>query len=95
MADAVALSTGALAIGIWNLLPNGRHGYFYNLWAGKIISPKRFWRRLAADLQSVFKLLADGDIVAHVAARMPLVDAGAAMTLAESRTTYGKVVLVP
>jgi NADPH:quinone reductase-like Zn-dependent oxidoreductase len=34
-------------------------------------------------------------ITPHVAARMPLAEAGAAMTLAESRTAYGKVVLVP
>jgi NADPH:quinone reductase-like Zn-dependent oxidoreductase len=82
-------------LGIWTLIPNGRRAYFYNFWAGKYISPKRFWRRLAADLQSVFTLLADGAIVAHVAARMPLANAGAAMSLAESKTTYGKVVLIP
>jgi NADPH:quinone reductase-like Zn-dependent oxidoreductase len=82
-------------LGIWNLLPNGRHALFYNFWAGTMISPTRFWRRLAADLQAVFTLLAEGTIVAHVAVRMPLAEASAAMTLAESRTTYGKVVLIP
>jgi NADPH:quinone reductase-like Zn-dependent oxidoreductase len=80
---------------LWSLIPNGRHALFYNFWAGKTVSPKRFWGRLAADLQSVFALLADGAIVAHVAARMPLADASAAMSLAESRTAYGKVVLIP
>jgi NADPH:quinone reductase-like Zn-dependent oxidoreductase len=82
-------------LGVWTLIPNGRRALFYNFWAGKVTSPKRFWRRLAADLQSVFSLLADGDIVAHVAVCMPLADAGAALSLAESRTVYGKVVLVP
>jgi NADPH:quinone reductase-like Zn-dependent oxidoreductase len=60
-----------------------------------VYSPKRFWRRLATDLSSVFSLLAEGAITPHVAARMPLAEAGSAMTLAESRTAYGKVVLVP
>jgi NADPH:quinone reductase-like Zn-dependent oxidoreductase len=82
-------------LGVWSLLPNGRRALFYNFWAGKVISPTRFWRRLAADLGSVFSLLAEGAITAHVAARMPLAEAGAAMTLAESRTAYGKVVLIP
>jgi NADPH:quinone reductase-like Zn-dependent oxidoreductase len=82
-------------LGLWSLLPNGRHALFYNFWAGKVISPERFWRRLAADLSSVFSLLAKGAITPHVAARVPLTDAGAAMSLAESKTAYGKVVLIP
>jgi NADPH:quinone reductase-like Zn-dependent oxidoreductase len=82
-------------LGLWSLLPNGRHALFYNFWAGRVISPERFWRRLAADLSSVFSLLAKGAITPHVAARMPLTDAGAAMSLAESKTAYGKVVLIP
>jgi NADPH:quinone reductase-like Zn-dependent oxidoreductase len=82
-------------LGLWSLMPNGRRALFYNFWAGKTISPKRFWRRLAADLSSVFSLLAKGAITPHVAARMPLADACAAMSLAESKTAYGKVVLIP
>jgi NADPH:quinone reductase-like Zn-dependent oxidoreductase len=82
-------------LGVWSLIPNGRRALFYNFWGGKVISPKRFWRRLASDLSSVFSLLAEGAITPHVAARMPLAEAGTAMTLAESRTAYGKVVLVP
>jgi NADPH:quinone reductase-like Zn-dependent oxidoreductase len=92
------LATGTAVytrLAVWSLLPNGRRAFFYNFWAGKLINPKRFWRRLAADLQSVFALLADGAVVAQVAARMPLTDASAAMSLAESRTVYGKVVLIP
>jgi NADPH:quinone reductase-like Zn-dependent oxidoreductase len=82
-------------LGIWSLIPNGRRALFYNFWGGKVISPKRFWQRLAADLQSVFSLLADGAITPHVAARIPLAEAARAMTLAESKTAYGKVILVP
>jgi NADPH:quinone reductase-like Zn-dependent oxidoreductase len=82
-------------LGLWSLLPNGRRALFYNFWAGKVVTPQRFWGRLAADLQSVFSLLAEGAIVPHVAVRMPLADAGAALSLAESKTVYGKVVLVP
>jgi NADPH:quinone reductase-like Zn-dependent oxidoreductase len=82
-------------LGVWSLLPNGRRALFYNFWAGKVISPKRFWGRLASDLSSVFSLLAEGAITPHVAARLPLAQAGAAMALAESGTAYGKVVLIP
>ena len=39
-----------------------------------MISPKRFWRRMAADLGSVFGLLAEGAITPHIAARMPLAE---------------------
>jgi NADPH:quinone reductase-like Zn-dependent oxidoreductase len=82
-------------LGMWSLAPNGRRALFYNFWAGKYIRPKRFWLRLASDLTSVFSLLAEGAITPHVAACMPLAEAGTAMTLAESRTAYGKVVLIP
>jgi NADPH:quinone reductase-like Zn-dependent oxidoreductase len=50
---------------------------------------------LEADDASVLALLKDGAITPHVAARIPLREAAKAMTLAESRTVYGKVVLVP
>ena len=50
---------------------------------------------MATDLTSVFSFLAEGVITPYEAARMPLTEAGRAMTLAESKTAYGKVVLVP
>ena len=59
------------------------------------MQPARFRKRLASDLTDVLSLLADGSLTPHVAARIPLRDASRAMTLAESRTIYGKVVLVP
>jgi len=82
-------------LALWSLLPNGRRAFFYNFWGGKVIQPKRFRQRLASDLTYVLSLLAQGAITPHVAARIPLAEASRAMTLAESKTAYGKVVLVP
>jgi NADPH:quinone reductase-like Zn-dependent oxidoreductase len=82
-------------LGLWSLLPNRRSAFFYNLWGGKHIHPRRFWQLLASDLSSVLSLLAQGVLTPQVAARIPLAEASRAMTLAESRTAYGKVVLVP
>ncbi|MYW06316.1 zinc-binding dehydrogenase [Streptomyces sp. SID3343] len=79
---------------IRNLLPNGRHTHFFNVWAGKRRA-EAFRTRLRTDLTNVFALLADGTITAQVAARIPLTRAGEAMALAESGTVTGKVVLVP
>jgi NADPH2:quinone reductase len=82
-------------LGVWSPLPNGRRALFYNFWEGKIIRPSRSRQRLASDLTSVLSLLAEGAIQPQVAARIPLAEAGRTMALAESRTVYGKVVLVP
>lgn len=82
-------------LALWSVLPNGRRALFYNFWGGKHVRPKRFRRGLASDLSSVLALLKEGAVTPHVAARIPLSEAGKAMTLAESRTVYGKVVLVP
>jgi NADPH:quinone reductase-like Zn-dependent oxidoreductase len=82
-------------LGLWSLLPNGRRALFYNFWGGRRVRPAQFRKRLASDLTSVLSLLADGAIAPHVAARIPLREASRAMALAESRTVYGKVVLVP
>ena len=49
----------------------------------------------ATDVSAVLALLADGTLTAQVAARFPLDQAVEAMTLAESRTVRGKVVLLP
>ena len=80
---------------LWSALPNGRRATFYDLWSGHSLRPARFRRRLEADLGRVFALLADGTISANIAARFPLTEAAAALTLAESRTLNGKVVLLP
>lgn len=80
---------------VWSVLPNGRKATFYDLWSGHRLRPARFRRRLEDDLGQVFELLRTGTITANIAASFPLTEAAAALTLAESRTLNGKVVLLP
>ncbi|MFI6159061.1 MULTISPECIES: medium chain dehydrogenase/reductase family protein [Micromonospora] len=79
---------------LWHTLPNHRSAYFYNFWAGHR-DLAAFRRTLAEDLTHVFRLLADGVLDPQIAAELPLAEAASALTLAESRTIAGKVVLVP
>lgn len=78
-----------------NALPGGRRAGFFDVWAGRVLRPRRFRARLHADLAAVFALLADGVLRPQVAARMPLTGIREAVELAESRTVVGKVVLLP
>lgn len=80
---------------LWNILPNGRHAHFYNIWAGRALSKDRFRDRLRADLTEVFAALGRGDVTARIAAQLPLTKAAEALRLAESGTVTGKVVLTP
>ncbi|MFI1096653.1 medium chain dehydrogenase/reductase family protein [Streptomyces sp. NPDC020917] len=80
---------------LWNALPNGRHAYFFNVWAGRALSRNRFRARLRDDLTQVFAALRRGDVTAQIAAQVPLVQAADALRLAESGTVAGKVVLTP
>jgi NADPH:quinone reductase-like Zn-dependent oxidoreductase len=80
---------------VWNALPNGRHAYFYGIWAGRGVSKRRFRDRLRNDLTAVLRAMAEGRITAQVAARFPLDRAADAMRLAESGTVAGKVVITP
>jgi len=80
---------------LWTALPNGKRATFYDLWSGHSLRPARFRRHLEEDLGTVFGLLADGVLTANIAASFPLTEAAAALTLAESRTLNGKVVLLP
>ena len=68
---------------------------FCDLWAGHKRRPVRFRKHLEEDLGHVFALFADGSLKANIAARFPLDDVVAALTLAESRTVNGKVILLP
>ncbi|WP_157393191.1 medium chain dehydrogenase/reductase family protein [Nocardia terrae] len=77
----------------WNALPNKRNASFYNIWAGRR-RLARFQARLAADLTAVFDLAERGVLNPQIAARIPLREAARALTLAESGTVTGKVVLV-
>jgi NADPH2:quinone reductase len=72
-----------------------RTATFYNVWSGYGLRPATFRTHLREDLNQVFGLLADGTLTPNVAARYPLTEASAAKALAESRTVYGKVILVP
>src|SRR5215469_14481446 len=65
----------------WNVLPNGRHAYFYNIWAGRVVARRRFRARLRDDLTQVLQAMADGHITAQVAARFPLAQAADALRL--------------
>ena len=79
---------------LWNAAPNGKSASFFNVWSGhRRRAP--FRARLQVDLGQVLALLADGTLQPQVAARFPLEQAGAALRLAESHSTVGKVVLVP
>jgi NADPH:quinone reductase-like Zn-dependent oxidoreductase len=80
-------------IWLWNALPNGRHAYFYNVWAGRSTRKAAFRARLRQDLTAVLDAMAAGRLTARVAAELPLVRAADAMRLAESGSTAGKVVL--
>ncbi|QRR04099.1 zinc-binding dehydrogenase [Dyadobacter sandarakinus] len=77
----------------WNMLPNGRKAYFYNIWDGK--GTEKFQGQLRDSFAALTTLLASGVLKPQIAARFPLTQITAAMKLAESRTAYGKVVLVP
>lgn len=79
---------------LWHTLPNHRSAYFYNFWAGHR-DLAAFRRSLAEDLTQVFRLLADGVLDPQIAAEIPLAEAASALTLAESRTVAGKIILVP
>ncbi|MFJ6986660.1 MULTISPECIES: medium chain dehydrogenase/reductase family protein [unclassified Streptomyces] len=80
---------------VWNALPNGRHAYFFNVWAGRALAKDRFRARLRADLTEVFDAFRRGEVTAQIAARLPLDRASEALRLAESGTVAGKVVLTP
>jgi NADPH:quinone reductase-like Zn-dependent oxidoreductase len=92
----VPMFLGLLArVSAWNLLPNHRRAGFYNFWAGRRVTPRRFRRHQHEALTEVLGLLDAGVITAQVAARFPLTQVGAAMELAESHTVRGKVILEP
>lgn len=79
---------------MWNYLPNGKSAQFYNLWDGQR-RIEAFRRKQREDLTQVLRLLADGALTPQIAAEFPLSQTGSALTLAESRTVAGKVVIVP
>jgi NADPH:quinone reductase-like Zn-dependent oxidoreductase len=63
------------------------------VWAGQHVRPRRFRRRLRADLGAVFQLLADGMPTPQIAARFSLAEASAALRPAESYIVRAQIVL--
>lgn len=80
-------------LGWWNIMPNGRKAYFYNIWDGK--GTETFRGQQREDFAQLTTLLASGVLKPQIAGRFPLARIADAMKLAESRTAYGKVVIVP
>ncbi len=80
---------------LWKVRPKGHYVTFYNFWAGRLLRPSTFRTQLAQDLTALFELLRIGAIDPPVAAEFPLAEVSTAMSLAESRTVRGKVILVP
>ncbi|MFE3826336.1 medium chain dehydrogenase/reductase family protein [Streptomyces sp. NPDC059092] len=79
----------------WNSLPNGKGAHFYNLWAGKRRCQASWQQRMSEDLSQVLRLVEEGVLTPQIAARFPLSDTASALTLAESRTITGKIIIVP
>ena len=78
----------------WNLLPNGRHASFFDIWAGhKDLETYR--GDLAADLQTLFTHLSDGSLTAPIDSVYPLDQAAPALRRAEQGGLAGKILLVP
>jgi len=93
--DSVVLKfIGLVAQVVWyNIMPNGRKATFYNIWGGK--GGKTFQPRMEEDFTQLMDLLARGIVIPKIAAQFPLEQIREAMELAESRTAYGKVILLP
>jgi NADPH2:quinone reductase len=79
----------------WNFMPNGRHAYFFNLWAGRRLRPAHYRAQVADDLGRVLSLLAEGAITPQIARRFPLTQAAEALRYAEAGGIAGKVLLIP
>jgi NADPH:quinone reductase-like Zn-dependent oxidoreductase len=73
----------------WNLLPNGRSTALYSIGALRKRHPDWF----AADLATLFDLLARKKIAPVIAARMPLAEARRAHERVEKADVQGKIVL--
>ncbi|MGY4386052.1 NADPH:quinone reductase-like Zn-dependent oxidoreductase [Pedobacter sp. UYP24] len=77
----------------WKVFPNGKDATFYNIWAGK--GSIKFMTDMTADYDQLMALVQAGKLKPQIAARYPLSEIVTAMKFAESRTAYGKVILLP
>jgi 2-desacetyl-2-hydroxyethyl bacteriochlorophyllide A dehydrogenase len=92
--SVILLFLGLIAKLIWlNVMPNGRKALFYNIWSGK--GSDKFKKEMKEDFSQIIDLLHKGIIKPQIAAKFPLEKITEAMELLESRTTYGKIVLIP
>ena len=78
-----------------NLLPNGKHASFFDVWAGHRRHLDAFRAELRTDLTALFGLLADGTLAAPIDSRYPLSQAAAALRRAEAGGLAGKVIILP
>jgi NADPH2:quinone reductase len=84
---------------LWNLRPGGRRIRVFDVWgrgtfgADRTFRPRRFWKEFREDLGTLISLLQSGKLRAHVARRVPLADAGAALAEHERGAFTGKIVL--
>jgi NADPH2:quinone reductase len=76
-------------VGLMRLRPNGRLASFYSIGIAKMRNPDQF----REDVQTLFHLLADGQIKPIIAGEIPLKNAADAHRLLESGQTRGKFVL--
>lgn len=83
-----------LKLQVWNLLPNGRHASFFDIWAGHR-NLDAYRRQLTTDLQALFAHLAAGHITAPIDSVYPLDQAAAALRRAEQGGLAGKILLEP
>lgn len=74
-------------------MPTGRRAIFYDIWSGK--GSDKFRREMKEDFAELIELLHKRILKPQVAAKFPLEKITEAMELAESRTTYGKVIVMP
>jgi len=80
-----------LRVLLWNLWPNGRSTTFYSITDWRKKDPGRF----ARDLETLFEMLAQGQIEPVIAQRLPLEEAAAAHELIDRAAVEGKIVLLP
>jgi len=79
---------------LWlHVTSRSRTASFYNIWAGK--GSAAFRAHLGEDFAQLMRLLGQGQLTPQIAARFPLAQISQAMELAESRTAYGKVMVLP
>jgi NADPH:quinone reductase-like Zn-dependent oxidoreductase len=84
---------------LWSFRPGGRRMTFFDVWgrgtfgADKMFLPRRFWREFREDLGQLVQHLAAGRLKPHVARRLPLQSAAAALAAHKGGAFTGKIVL--